>query len=223
MFINKKTASAIYKLAVALLCGGAVALDLAGSRLSLSVSYTYFMPILFSVVFIMFLSQGLYVLLNKFDLRTSVFVTCKASLIACSLSSAAVYFYFSFSAQLTSRNSLGIVSILYYFVLPLLLLLDWALFDRKGVMKAAVIPASVGVAAVYFGFLYYKAQITSYGNTGIPYPFIDYSLLPRDKFIARMICIALTFVLTAAIIYGVDRILGELEHRRCCRLQGKNV
>lgn len=225
MFINNKTASGIYKLAIAAFCALSVALELLSGGRSIQPAFIGFSPVLYGVAFVLYSSQGLYILLNKHDLRTSVLVTAKASLIVSTLGSAAIYFYFMFASELAAGTALSVASVISHIVLPLALLLDWALFDRKGLMKATVILESLILPAAYLSYLFINYGVSSkYASSALsPYPFLWYNTTSLTDGAIIAGCFALLFAAIAGIIFVADRLLGEAEHRRCCRLQRTKI
>ena len=225
MFINNKMASGIYKLGIAAVCVVSVVLELLSGGRNMLPAFLGFSSVLYGIAFVLFCSQGLYILLNKHDLRTSVLVTAKASLIVSTLGSAAIHFYFMFADQLAADSAFSVASVISHIVLPLALLLDWALFDRKGLMKATVILESLILPAAYLIYLFINYGASSkYALSALaPYPFLGYNSASLTDGAITAGCFALLFAAVAAIIFVADRLLGEAEHRRCCRLQRTKI
>lgn len=216
MFINSKPASIIFKSVIAVLsCFAFIAqLFVDGSFSAKPLMFFSVMSDLF--IFLFYLISVLYLTFNRSDLRTSVACVANGmSMIAIILSGAVYSFVIAPSSSAWRFELLslaGIVSLIMHFILPVLVLFDWALFDRKGRWKLRHVFAFVAPPAAYAAFIYGLPLFG--GKAFYPYSFMD----PANgggKLAVSLLLVFGVYLAASLIFIALDRLLGEIAHRRC--------
>lgn len=119
--------------------------------------------------------------------------------------------------------STRLTSMVIHFVVPLMTLVDWCLFDKKGRFSVSdpliwsIIPFS------YYGILLLAAQfgVTYYGGVLYPYPFINPYRYTQDPtqaawapVLVNVFLLALVYVAVGYLLFGADRLLDSQAKKR---------
>ena len=109
-----------------------------------------------------------------------------------------------------------------HYVVPIMSLLDWLLFDEKGKMRAwnPFVWMAVPIAYLAFMFIYvgvfggYMGGGTTADITRYPYTFFDPEINGVGGVVA--ICVAMigAFLVLGFVIFGIDKLLGRVSAKR---------
>lgn len=119
-------------------------------------------------------------------------------------------FFLSFSGTTTpSTLFLGV------YILPIMMFVDWLLFDKKGIFAIRDILIWLFVPVVYYLYIILLAQIgIVYGNkTHYPYSFMDSSTIGFSTVIKNMIIFVLLFFVIGALLLLSDILLNAYGHK----------
>lgn len=113
-------------------------------------------------------------------------------------------------------GDIGWETICLHYVVPIMTLLDWLLFDPKGSMKKTdplIWPLSM---IVYFIFVMVMVYVfgVSMGSTlnigsRFPYPFIDVDVLGVPQVALTAVIMIVAFVVLGYVLFALDRLLGK--------------
>lgn len=106
---------------------------------------------------------------------------------------------------------------------PLLVVADYALFDRKGRFVMGDPPSWLLVPFLYYGYLLVASQLgVTYPNgSNFPYGFIDPDLIGWVRVLGNVVLFAAIYLAAGYILFGIDRLLGLLVKNARKGLDGK--
>ena len=109
-------------------------------------------------------------------------------------------------------SGLSLVSnIIAHFVIPLMVMVDWALFDRKGRFFGSDPFIWMVIPFMYYGIVLVAAQMGMqyYGGLSYPYSFIDPSVVRWAPVLVHVFVLTLAYLLVGYLLLGVDRFTGN--------------
>lgn len=117
-------------------------------------------------------------------------------------------------AGLTGTAALSMTML--HVVTPIMAVLDWLLFERKGRMKAG--EPFIWLAFPLLYLLYVLVVVEAFGidlnamdaASRFPYPFIDLDVLGIPQLAGNAIGLAFGFLVVGYAVFAIDRILGKL-------------
>lgn len=107
------------------------------------------------------------------------------------------YIYFSLS------------NILVHYFTPLMVIIDWLLFDKKNVYRWFDPLIWLTIPYVYFGFALFRAEIGGVltgVNSRYPYFFIDVDVLGWGGVLKYVVVVSLAFIILGYFLYFIDKI-----------------
>ena len=107
---------------------------------------------------------------------------------------------------------LTLSNILVHYIIPLMMIGDWLLFDNKMIWKKTDPIFWLFLPIAYFIFVTIRAQIGGIipgTNSRYPYPFMDADLLGWGKYILAFFILAAAFLILGYLLYFVDRLIGR--------------
>lgn len=113
-------------------------------------------------------------------------------------------------------GSSSLTLILLHDVCPLMVLLDWILFDEKGLLTGKFPLQGVAAPLLYFVYAMIAANIgdgIGHGSSRYPYPFIDVDVLGLPKVLLIVIGLVAFFLALGFGFYRLDRFLHRREKR----------
>jgi hypothetical protein len=100
-----------------------------------------------------------------------------------------------------------------YFLLPLLLLLDYSLFCKKGTFKNRYIPINLIYPVFYGAFIgiviLYRDQLTFIDSSSLIYLLIDFQNISLIPFLMILLGLLLVLLFLSWLFVTIDYILGE--------------
>jgi len=103
-----------------------------------------------------------------------------------------------------------VASLLTHGVLPVLYLLDWLLFYRRGRLKLRAVPLAMLFPVLYFGFLLLRAAALDFDPAAAdiwPYFFLNPAKLGFELVATRLLIILGLYFAGALAFFGLDRLL----------------
>lgn len=118
-------------------------------------------------------------------------------------------FILKMKVSFTSFQSASFLGL--HFIIPIMSILDWLLFDQKGLIHKSSPFIWLILPYMYFFFAIISVQFGfSFGMDGTskyPYPFLDIDALGLSKVILIIIILTIFFLILGFIYYGIDRFL----------------
>jgi hypothetical protein len=117
------------------------------------------------------------------------------------------HFILGMGFSMGDRMGLSLLAV--HYVVPILTILDWLLFDKKGQISAAA-PLTWAIAPlVYFAYAMIAARIGDGigSHSRYPYPFIDVDVLGWGKVLSTVFVLVIGFIVLGYGFYFVDRML----------------
>lgn len=106
---------------------------------------------------------------------------------------------------LTLSGGAHLAEFLQHRVMPLLVAAHWLLFARKGGVRAHDVLRWAAIPLAYAVYALGRAAL----DGRYPYPFMDVALLGWGRVMLNLAAIALGFLLSGAILFWIDQILGR--------------
>lgn len=99
-------------------------------------------------------------------------------------------------------------SFIVHFIVPVMVIADWLLFDPKGGFRKIDPLLWLGIPLLYFFYVLIAAQLgADYGGSRYPYWFIDADRLGWGKMMLYVAALFVGFLGLGYIYYGVDRLM----------------
>jgi len=213
MYIKNRYLSAIYKIALAA-CG------IVGIQMQLSLfsgaanwgMFRYFTNLSNLLCVLYFLCAAVFLLTDK--KRRSVFCPMLKSMVTMSITVTMLVAHFMLG-NFTMNGTISPALLLLHYIVPSMTLLDWLLFDEKGLTKKLYPILGVIIPFVYFGYALIAAQTGTYQNgSRYPYPFIDVDNLGVLKVSLTVAALAAGFILLGYLFFLIDHGLARLYQNR---------
>jgi hypothetical protein len=213
MYIKNTTAAAIYRAVLALICLAGIILNVVnsgGTNVLLYYTLQSNIAVLLYFSFVLFLP------------RKTISPTFKGIVMA-GITLTFLVYHFILQPTLfqmdASEYAFSLANVLAHYVVPLMTLADWLLFDEKGrftkwdPLKWTLLPLA------YFAFALIRAQFgvfpgISQGESRFPYFFIDVDVYGIGRVLLHVLLISVGYVLMDYLFYFTDRLLARLGARR---------
>lgn len=113
------------------------------------------------------------------------------------------------------NGAMGASLILLHRVVPVMVILDWLLFDKKGWITKFSPLAWVISPLIYFGVVVITAPLRTsiHGGTRYFYPFIDIDKLGVSRVLLTVLLLVIGFIALGYIYYAIDHILAKKQNR----------
>jgi hypothetical protein len=219
MYINNKWLRTGWRLLLIGVCLWGILLNVLASTdwLSILSYYTIQSNLIVLVFFIIFL---IYSLRLKKKAPSARYYTIKGAVTMCITLTLLIFHFllrptlFSMSDGASYVNSP--MNIIVHYVVPLMVLADWLLFDRKGAFKKTDPLVWTIIPWAYFAFSLIRAQFAVFTNTGSRYPyfFIDIDKYGIGQVALNVLVIAVGYVALGYILYLIDLGLSKIPRRK---------
>jgi hypothetical protein len=200
----------VYRVALVGLCGWGIALNVfawGGSALILTY-YTIQSNIVVAVFFA-------YLIARRIKTDRPVSASIKGGVTVCITLTFAVY-HFMLRPQAFEMGEYGTstANALAHYVVPLMVIADWLLFDAKGRMKALDPVKWLVFPGAYLVFAMVLAQVRTV-EIGSPYPyfFIDVQTLGVGPVILNCLAVAAGYTALGYVLVGLDRAIPAVWRR----------
>lgn len=219
MRIKSVWLSVLFKLAIiAFSCFGmAVQLGVGNGRCNLSM-YRYFTNQSNLLVAAYFLIDVVYILLRRRDENAPL--TWKPWIKGVATMGITVTWlvaHFLLGNSFTMGSSMRFAINCVHYIVPIMTLCDWLLFDEKGLIKPYAPLVWTAFPLLYFGYAMLFAHIgdgARFGRSRYPYPFIDADKLGMGQVLVNVVLLVLAFVALGYVLYGLDRALFRLNRKK---------
>lgn len=128
-----------------------------------------------------------------------------------------VYFVFLAGTSFTNSPDAGwLAGALVHYVLPLMYIADYVLFDPKGVFCGIDPVYWLILPLVYFAGIVVAAQLGNlfFGGASYPYTFINPDQSDWVRILLNVLYLSVTFLILSYVLFVVDRILAALDKKR---------
>lgn len=110
-------------------------------------------------------------------------------------------------------NLHSLSNLIVHYIIPIMTVLDWLLFDKKGRFKRS--DPFIWMILPYLYFIFILLRAPFFGNIGntssrYPYNFIDVDALGAGTVAVTVVVITLIFIALGYVLYGSDYLLGKL-------------
>lgn len=115
------------------------------------------------------------------------------------------------------------------YLLPVLVLLDWLLFEQKGEMNSASPIGWLGFPAIYLIVLFVVTQIASALKLALklPYAFLNGNVLTIPQLVSNVFMVAVIFLIVGYAMFAIDHALGaslaKSQSAACGQAQGAQM
>jgi hypothetical protein len=178
------------------------------------------------IIMLFFVGLIIYTLLRHNQPLPPNYYTIKGTVMMCIILTLLI-FHFLLRPTLFSMGAGDYVNspmnLLVHYVVPLMTIADWLLFDRKGAFRKFDPLFWTIIPWAYLGFSLIRAQFATFSNSGSHYPyfFIDIDALGVGQVIINVIIIAIGYVALGYIIYFIDFGLSKIKWRAHSALPAK--
>jgi hypothetical protein len=168
------------------------------------------------IVLLFFVGLVIYNLKHRGEELPPNYYTIKGAVITC-ITLTLLIFHFVlrpmlFSMAADAEYATSLPNVLVHYVVPLMTIVDWLLFDRKGAFRKLDPLFWTIIPWAYLGFSLIRAQFATFAATGSRYPyfFIDIDKYGVGGVAINVLCIAVGYVALGYVIYFVDRGLAKI-------------
>ena len=161
-----------------------------------------------------FLVAALWLIFKKDNKNTTLYPTLKY-IVMMSITVTMLVAQFMLSG-FTMDGTMGFALILLHRVVPIMVILDWLLFDKKGLITKFAPILGVIAPLIYFAYAVIAAQFETVlqNDSRYPYPFIDIDKLGVSTVSTTVIMLLIGFIALGYIFYAVDYGLAKYSRKR---------
>lgn len=214
MIIKNRTVSIIYKLlsgAIGLI-GILMLFGLFDGRFNLSTLSYYTMQSNVLCMFYFF-ACGTWLILHKNSENSTFWPRMKGALVLCILVTGLVYHFLLAGGDFKmAANTQSIANIIVHYLVPLLVFVDWLLFDNKGVYQKYDPFLWLVIPYAYMIYAFIAAQIgdgIGYGGSRYPYFFIDIDVYGIWQVALNVVLLSVGFLALGYVIKFIDHLMGK--------------
>lgn len=213
MRIKNKNLSIIFKVII-VLCG------LVGIELSIKIGFSDFNPEMFRFytnlsnifVLIYFICSLVWLIKNRKDDKKVTFCPLFKGMQMMAITLTMLVVIFILRVEFTMNNTMWVSLLLIHYLVPIFSILDWLMFDEKGLMKKTdpLLWAIPPIAYIVYAMT--AARIgdgIGYGGSRYPYPFLDIDVLGTKTVVMIIVVIAVLYIALGYVYYAIDRALGK--------------
>lgn len=115
--------------------------------------------------------------------------------------------YATLLANYTKKTNYSFLNLAHHYIIPVMFVADYFLFDEKGLIKWYHPLVWVGVSVLYYPYIFIRAAILGKNTTlkRYPYFFMDYDAHSLGYVIGWAVAIVLVFGTVAVLFYVFDR------------------
>lgn len=222
MRVNSKTLSIAWK-TILIVCGAWGLLDGAGI---LAGAYDTNFPHMFTNVsnlfaWVYFLCALIWLCMHRNDKSAATFAPLAKYTATISLLVTMLIAHFMLFDAMFQDGKLVLHLVILHYVVPIMTLLDWLLFDEKGKMPAWGPVAWMSLVVAYLAFVMlgvgvfglYLGGGTTADETSYPYTFLDPSLASVGGVATFCGAMFVVFIVLGYVLFGVDRILARFARK----------
>ncbi len=217
MYVKSKILSIVFKAAIVVIGTLGVLIQLGVFEGSVHLStFKYFTVLSNTLTVIYFTCAEVYLIRNRLSPgHTTWLPELKGIALMCTTLTMLVA-HFLLRLDIDLHTLLGASIIITHYIVPLMAIFDWLLFDKKGLMKKRSPLEWMIAPLLYFVFAMVAARIgNGIGyNSRYPYPFMDVDALGWAKVLLTAAIILILFILLGYVFYTVDYSLSKLEARK---------
>ncbi|MDL2220030.1 Pr6Pr family membrane protein, partial [Ruminococcaceae bacterium OttesenSCG-928-O06] len=122
-----------------------------------------------------------------------------------------VYFFILADAPFAGASAFSVVAnIISHLLVPLMVLADWALFDRKGRFAGGDPVIWMVLPFAYYCIILIAAQlgIRYYGGVSYPYPFLNPDMIQWAAVLVNVFLLTMCYLGLSYVLLAVDKVLG---------------
>ena len=142
---------------------------------------------------------------------------CKFLFVIMILVTAIVYNLLLNSYSSVAAYFANVKNALYHLILPVLFVLDWILYYKRGMVKPVYPLLAVGIPLVYVMYILLRAVIVKSAGTAVavlyPYFFLNVDKLGWAGFAMWMAILLAALLLLGYSLYGMDRLLAKTKSK----------
>lgn len=221
MFINNRLTSFIYKICIIVVCFVGLLMNsgiIGGTFAPYVFLYYTILSNLFCLIF--YIISAIFTMVNiKNTGKYGVLKFAphfKGGVVMAMVLTMLFYFFILSSGSFENVSFSAVFSnIIVHLIVPIMVIVDWVLFDRKGRFTGSDPIIWTVVPFMYYALVLVAAQlqVQYYGGANYPYYFIDPSDPPYGvgwaKVLVTVFLLTLGYVAVGYILLGVDRLLGN--------------
>lgn len=213
MHVKNRIFNLSYKLVLIVfgITGVALSLGIHQGQFNLR-ALTYF-TVLSNLLCVVYFILGLIYLIRNIDDRkkTTWFPGLKGIAMMC-ITVTLLVAHFLLGARFTMGNASGISLLIAHYIVPLMVILDWLLFDKKGLIRATSPLIWTIAPLLYFAYTVLDAH-TGQGHR-YPYPFLDASTLGWSRVSLTVLALVIFFVVLGYVYFAIDRVAMKLGDKK---------
>lgn len=217
MFVNNRMASLIYKLVIIFVCLVGVFMNsglLSGTFAPYVLLYYTIESNLLCLVF--YIVAAIVTGLNikntgKFGVVRFA-PHFKGGIVMAMMLTTIIYFFMLADAQFANASFFATLSnILVHLAVPLMVLADWIIFDKKGRFGTSDPVIWMVIPFMYYAIILVAAQlgVQYYGGVSYPYRFLDPDRILWAPVLLNVFLIAMGYLLLSYILFGADKLMGN--------------
>lgn len=121
-------------------------------------------------------------------------------------------YHFMLSGSFQMQGTMALSNILLHYVVPVMAVLDWLVFDRKGRYTWKSPLMWVLLPLVYFAYAMLRVALGAtlgYDGNRYPYPFLDTDALGWGQVIIHVLVMGLSFIALGYVFFAADHFLAR--------------
>lgn len=213
MMVKSKKASIIFKFFIIIF--GVVGVELSLKLFTSGVDYgmlNYFTNLSNIFVFVYYICSVIWLIKNRKDDSKRTFCPIFKGMAMMCITLTFLVVVFILRMGFTMNNTMGISLFFLHYLVPVMTILDWILFDEKGLIKKSHPLIWTIPPIVYIAYAMTAARIgDGIGAMGsrYPYPFLDVDALGVRNVVLIIIVISVLYIALGYVYYAIDNKLAK--------------
>lgn len=222
MFIKNRLASVIYKLALIIICLIGILFNTGMLNGSFVPYILLYYSVISNIVCLIFFIVSAIVTARAISRRgpygpVRMAPHFKGAIVMSMVLTMLLFLFTIMQSSFASASLFVILSnVVMHLIVPLMVILDWALFDKKGRFFPSDPIIWLVIPIGYYMVLLLGAQfgVTYFNNASYPYYFLDPNQISWAPVLVNIFIISLVYMALGYMLLGVDRLLGSQAKKR---------
>ena len=213
MYIKNRISSICYKLILSVLCLFGLLLNFGVFNGEFNIHVLRYFTVLSNFLcLVYFIFDLIYLKKNFHDITITTWNPTLKGIATMSITVTLLVAHFILGGgRFIAGTTMGISMLMSHYIVPIMMIADWLLFDKKGYIKKISPIVWTSGPIIYF---FYTMTAAQFGGI-YTYPFIDVDALGWNRVLLNVSVLTVFFIALGYVFFAIERILIKLDERLC--------
>lgn len=227
MFIKNKLISVFYKFILLIICSYGIFIEIGIFDRKINFKILNYFTIWSNILVLVYLICSIvWIIKNKHNKKTNTFLPALKGAITLSIIITWLVYNFiltksNFDMRIGNSYNMFIANKIVHYIVPIMMILDYLLFDSKGKYKKIYPLYWIVIPYIYLFYVFIMIQLgNDIGiNSKYPYPFLNIEVLGGLKVFVSIIYFTIAFILLGYVIFILDKLISKSYYYLLAKIQ----